>query len=160
MSKNSNFDTSPSCYSMYMSRDTHCPATWGPKKFKNLSVRAFTCSSCKCAPFPTTCLPHLKPSVMCILWWHSSYSIGTHHPLLHAPNIRLGNDHLLRFGVGLGSRRTTNSRFRRGYCYTPPLGSPSLWWSVAHTLWVSIVFCVTRNLQPIHTRVSLDCLVS
>ena len=147
-------------FTIYMSRAARCPAIWGPKKFKNVSVRAFACLSCECAPFPATCLLCSKPSVMCILWWHSSYIIGTHHPLLHMPYIRLGNNCLLGFRLGLGSRRTTDSRFRRGYRYTPPLGSPSPWWSVVQTLWVSIVFCVTHNLQPICAQVSLDSLVS
>ena len=143
----------------YISRATRCPVTWGPKslKFKCSGLRLLVL---KGAPFPATYLPCSKPGVMCILWWHSSYIIGTRHPLLCAPYIRLGNDRLLRFGLGLGSRRITYSRFGRGYHYTPPSGSPSLWWSVVHTLWVSIVFCVTCNLQPIHTQVSLDCLVS
>ena len=62
-------------------------------------------------------------------------------------------------GIGLGSRSNINSRFGSEYCYTLPLGSPSPWWLWFIHCVLSIVFCVTHNLQPVHIQVGLDWLI-
>ena len=122
-----------------------------------------------CHLFPTTCFPHSRFMVMCDIWWHDPCIISVHHPELCTLYKRAGNYHLgllfpeTQWDKGLGSDldlgvTSTLGLGSKHHC-TLLFGSPSPWqlWFIHHVL--SIVFCVSRNLQPVHIQVGLSLLI-
>ena len=151
----------------------HCPLAWVSNflHFIAWPLHAWGLQVCPVSHhlFPTICFPHLRFMVMCDVWSCDPCIIGVHHPKLCTLYKRAGNYCLgLLFpetqwdkglGLDLDLGVTSTLGLRSEHCCTLLFGSPSPWqlWFIHHVS--SIVFCVTRNLQPVHIQVGLGLLI-
>ena len=142
-----------------------CPLSHNSEVLNSKNLVVWHLHTCGLWVCPISC--HLSLFPTCNIQWHNLRIIGICHLELCMLYIREGNDCLgllswtgtvtgQRLGIGLGSRRNINSEFGTGYCYTPPLGSPSCQWPWFMHCGLSIVFCVIHNLQPVCKQVALD----
>ena len=152
-----------------VSHTAHCPLAW-VFNFLHFVAMALTCLRFVSVPqFPTTCFPCSRFMVTCDIWWCNPCIIGVHHPKLCVLYKRASKYHLgLLFpevqwdrGLGLDLDLGVTSTLGLGseHCYTLLFGPPSPWWLWFIHCVLSIVFCVTHNLQPVHIQGGLGLLI-